>query len=159
TEVQVIEDPGMLQARKRALVKDPFFLACAFPGIDVTSLSSSTRLDCVIVGVHRILEAELTAREFASGDGVTVQRGNLQGIVRARDVEGTNHAYRSALVPATSEELAVPIAASIPKVAIFDGAHAFNNWRSRWRRSNWLVLLDRGAPSSTDGAAAVNQGF
>src|SRR5581483_3608669 len=88
-----------------------------------------------------------------------VYEGNLQGIVRARDIGGTKDAYRSALVPAASEDGDAPIAASVPKVAIFDGARAFNNWRSRWPDSNWLVLLDRGLPSAPDGAAAVNQGY
>jgi len=159
TEVQVIDDPGTLKARKQTLVKDPEFLACALPGVDTTSLSATTRLDCVLVGVQRTLEGELTAREFGAGDDEAVYEGNLQGIVRARDIGGTKDAYRSALVPAASEDGDAPIAASVPKVAIFDGARAFNNWRSRWPDSNWLVLLDRGLPSAPDGAAAVNQGY
>jgi hypothetical protein len=158
-EVQVIDDPGTLKAHRQTLVKDPEFLARALPGVDVTSLSATTRLDCVLVGVQRTLEAELTARAFAAGDAESVHEGNLQGIARARDIGGTKGAYRAALVPAASEEGDAPIAASVPKVAIFDGAQAFNNWRSRWPDSNWLMLLDRGLPSAAEGAAAVNQGY
>lgn len=159
TNVQVIDDPGTLKAHKQTLVREPEFLARALPGVDVTSLSATTRLDCVLVGVQRTLEAELTAREFGAGDDEDVHEGNLQGIVRARDIGGTKDACRSALVPAASEEGDAPIAASVPRVAIFDGARAFNNWRSRWPDSNWLILLDRGVPSAEDGAAVVNQGY
>lgn len=159
SRIQVIDDPGTLKAHKRTLVKEPEFLAGALPAVDATSLSASTRLDCVLVGVQRSLEAELTTREFGAGDDQAVYEGNLQGIVRARDIGGTKDAYRSALVPAASEDGDAPIAASVPKVAIFDGARAFNGWRSRWPGSNWLVLLDRGLPSAGDGAAAVNQSY
>jgi hypothetical protein len=159
SRIQVVDDPGTLAARRRTLVREPEFLARALPGFDVIALSATTRLDCVLVGVQRTLEAELTAREFGAGHDDAVYEGNLQGIVRARDIGGARDAYRSALVPAASDDGDAPIAASVPKVAIFDGARAFNNWRSRWPRSNWLVLLDRGLPSAPDGAAAVNQGY
>ena len=159
TEIQVIEEPGTLKLRKQKLIKDPGFLARALPGIDATSLSATTRLDCVIVGVHHSLEAELTAREFGAADGGRIYEGSLQGIVRARDVGGTKDAYRSAVIPASSDEGDVPVNASTPRLAIFDGSRAFNNWRSRWPESNWLVLLDRGAPSADEGAAAINQGY
>lgn len=159
TKVQVIDDPGTLKAHKQTLVRDPDFLAGALPGVDVTSLSATTRLDCVVVGVQHLLQAELSAREFAVGDDEAVHEGNLQGIARARDIGGSKDAYRCAVVPAGSDGGDVPITASVPRVAIFDGARAFNNWRSRWPDSNWLVVLDRGLPSADDGAAAVNQGY
>jgi hypothetical protein len=157
--VQVLDGSGSLKGHRHTLVKEPEFLARAVPGVDVTSLSATTRLDCVLVGVQRTLEAELTTREFGAGDDEDVHEGSLQGIVRARGIGGTNDAYRSALVSAASEESDAPIAASVPRVVIFDGARAFNNWRSRWPDSNWLILLDRGLPSAENGAAMVNQGY
>lgn len=159
TEVQVIDDPGTLKVHKQTLVKDPDFLAGALPGVDVTSLSATTRLDCVVIGVQHLLHAELSAREFGTGDDGVVHEGNLQSIARARDISGSKDAYRSAVVPAGSEDGDAPISASTPRLAIFDGARAFNNWRSRWPDSNWLVLLDRGLPSADDGAGAVNQAY
>jgi len=158
-KVQVIDDPGTLKVHKQTLVKDPEFLARVLPGVDVTSLSATTRLDCVLVGVQHSLEADLTAREFGAGEDAGVYDGNLQGIVRARDIGGSKGAYRSALIPAGSEDGDAPVSASVPRVAVFDGARAFNNWRTRWPGSNWLVLLDRGLPSADDGAAAINQGY
>ena len=158
--IQVIEDTRAVGARKQKLIKEPDFLAGVLPGIDVTSLSGMTRLDCVIVGVQHTLHSELTAREFAAGSGGgTIHQGSLQSIVRARDVAGTGDAYRAAVVPASSEDGDAPVSASTPRVAIFDGARAFINWRSRWPDSNWLVLIDRGLPSADEGAAAVNQGY
>ncbi len=159
TEIQVIDDPGTLKAHRQTLVKTPDFLAGALPGFDVTSLSATTRLDCVIVGVEHLLHAELTAREFSVRDNGTVHEGDLQSIVRARDISGSKDAYRSAVVPAGSEDGNAPISESIPRLVIFDGARAFNNWHSMWPDSNWFVLLDRGLRSADDGAAMVNQAY
>jgi|SRR5579862_750632 len=159
TRIQVIEDTGTLKATKQALVKDHPFLTRALPGVDVTSLSSTTRLDCVLIGVQHSIEAELTAREFGVGDGNRVYEGCLQGIVRARDVSGTRNPYRSAVIASSSEDGDVPVTASTPRLAVFDGARAFNQWRTRWRESNWLVLIDRGLPTAEDGASAINQGY
>lgn len=159
TEIQVIDNPGTLKVRKQKLVKDPEFLSRAIPGVDVVSLSATTRLDCVIVGVVHSLEDELLANQFGAGEDEDVHEGSLLGIIRARDVAGTKDAYRSAVISASSDDGDAPVSASTPRVAVFDGARAFNNWRSRWPDSNWLVLLDRGSPSADDGAAAINQGY
>lgn len=158
TEIQVIDEPGTLKVHKQKLVKEPEFLAHALPAIDVTALSAQTRLDCVLVGVQHSLEGELTAREFGARGDDGIYEGCFQGIVRARDIAGTRDAYRSAVIPASSDD-DVPVTASTPRLAIFDGARAFNTWRFRWPHSNWLVLIDRGLPSADDGAATVNQKY
>lgn len=159
TEIQVIDEPGTLKVHKQKLVRDPEFLAGALPGIDVTALAARTRLDCVLVGVQHSVEAELTAREFGADAAGGIHEGCLQGIVRARDIAGTRDAYRSVVIPATSDDEDVPVTASTPRLAIFDGARAFESWRFRWPHSNWLVLIDRGLPSADDGAAAVSQAY
>jgi hypothetical protein len=159
TEIRVIDDPGTLKVTKRRLVKEPGFLSHVLPGVDIASLSATTRLDCVMVGVQHALAHELLAREFGAEVGDGIQEGNLQAIARARDVAGSTNAYRSAVIPASAEEGVAPLSASTPLVVIFDGARAFSNWRSRWPNSNWVVLLDRGSPSAEEGAAAVNQGY
>ena len=159
-EIQVIDDPGTLKVRKQKLVKHPEFLSRALPGLDVASLSAATRLDCVIVGVQDLLEEELLASSFGAGltDG-RVYEGSLQSIVRARDVGGTKDAYRSMIVPASSADGETPSSAVGPRVAVFDGARAFNNWRSVWPDANWLVLIDRGSPSAEEGAATIVQEY
>lgn len=159
TEIQVIDEPGTLKVRKQTLVKDPSFLAHALPGADIASLSANTRLDCVIVAVQHSLEEELLARQFGAAEEDRIHEGTLQGIVRARQLAGSKDAYRSAIIPAHSEEPAAALGASAPRIAIFDGASAFNNWRSRLPQSNWLVLLDRGSRSAEQGAAAINQAY
>jgi hypothetical protein len=159
TEIQVIDEPGTLKLHTQRLVKEPGFLAAALPGIDVTALSAQTRLDCVLVGAQRSLEAELTARDFGADNGSRVYEGCLQGIVRARDVAGTRDPYRSAVIPASSDDGDAPVIASTPRLAIFDGARSFDSWRFRWPHSNWLVLIDRGLPSARDGAATVSQEY
>ncbi|MDQ2761331.1 MAG: hypothetical protein M3Y17_13135, partial [Actinomycetota bacterium] len=159
TEIQVIEERGTLRVHKQKLVKNPEFLSGALPGVDAASLCAATRLDCVLVGVQHALEDELLASQFGAGDNEAISDGSLQDIVRARDVGGTKHPYRSCVISASSAELDAQLGVAAPKVAVFDGARAFNMWRSRWPDSNWLVLLDRGSPSAEEGAGAVNQGY
>lgn len=156
--IQVISDPGTLTTRKRRLVRTPDFLSRAVAGVDVQALSATTRLDCVIVGVRGALEYELTTESFASGPDSAYHEGTLQGIVRARQFAGANDPYRSAVVSSSAEaEDARP--AGHPAAVIFDGSAAFNNWRSSWGGSNWLVVLDRSSPSADDGAVAIGQSY
>lgn len=156
--IQVISDPGVLTTRKRKLVKTPDFLSDAVAGVDVQVLSATTRLDCVIIGVRGALEYELVTESFASGAGPVCHEGNLQGILRARQLGGTNDPYRSAVISSSTDaEEGRP--AGRPAAVVFDGSAAFNNWRSSWRESNWLVVLDRSSPSADDGAAVIGQSY
>ena len=157
--IQVIKEPSALTTRKRKLVKTPEFLSRALPDVDVQALSSTTRLDCVIVGVRHALEYELVTERFAAGAGPDYHEGNLQGILRARPFVGTNAPHRSEIISASTEIEDGPPAGSSPGVTIFDGAAAFNNWRSAWQASNWLVIFDRSSPSAQDGAATINQAY
>lgn len=156
--IQVIADPGELTSRGRTLVKAPEFLARALPSTSIPLLSGTTRADCVIVGVKRVLEAELVTERFAVNDENRAYEGSLQSIVRAREFGRQNDPYRSCVISISADgdeqEFASP-----PPTVIFDGASAFNNWRSAFRSSNWLVIIDRSSSSAEDGAVAVNQAY
>jgi hypothetical protein len=156
--IQVISDPGTLSTRKRKLVRRPDFVSRALAGVDVGALSATTRLDCVIIGVRSALEYELVTESFASGAAPPYYEGNLQGILRARQFGGANDPYRSAVISASAEADDAR-SAGHPAAVVFDGSAAFNNWRSSWRESNWLVILDRSSPSAEDGAAAIGQAY
>lgn len=156
--IQVINDPGALRKRKRKLLKTPEFLSRAVAGVEVQALSATTRLDCVIIGVRRALEDEVQRETFAAAAGAAYYEGNLQGILRARQFGGENDPYRSAVISSSAEaDEGKP--AGQPAAVVFDGSAAFNNWRSSWRDSNWLVVLDRSSPSADDGAAAIGQSY
>ncbi len=154
--IQVITNPGELTSRRKQLVKAPEFLARALKEADIPSLSGTTRVDCVIVGVKRLLEYELATERFAVSDGGRLYEGHLQSIVRAREFAGQNDPFRCSVIPASAEGDGQPLD-SAPTTVIFDGVAAFNNWRSAWPSSNWLVIIDRSSPSADDGAAAINQ--
>jgi hypothetical protein len=156
--IQVISDPGALTTRKRKLVRTPDFLSRAVAGVDVQALSATTRLDCVIVGVRSALEYDLVTESFASGAGPAHYEGNLQGILRARQFGSANDPYRSAVV-SSSADADDGRPAGLPAAVVFDGSSAFNNWRSSWPGSNWLVVLDRSSRSADDGAATIAQCF
>lgn len=157
--IQVISHPETLTTRKRKLVKTPEFLSRALTGIDVQSLSSTTELDCVIVGVKRALEYELIQERFAAGEASECYEGTLQEIVRARPFAVTNAPHRSDVMSASADAEDSHLAELNPAVTIFDGAAAFDNWRVEWRSSNRLVIIDRSSPSAGDGAATINQAY
>lgn len=158
-KVQVIDDAGVLKTRQRRLVRAPRFLSSALPGLDATKLSAITRLDCVIIGAKNVLQYELTTELFAAGPAPQPHEGTLQGIVRAHQFGGQNDPYRSMIKSASADADDHALNSPQPPIVIFDGAPAFNNWRSHWHGSNWLVVLDRSSPSLPDGAAAINQAY
>ncbi len=157
--IQVISHPETLTTRKRKLVKAPEFLSRALPDVDVQGLSSTTELDCVIVGVKQALKYELAQEPFAAGEVPKYYEGTLQAIMRARPFSVTNAPYRSDVMSASADAEDGHLAELNPAVTIFDGAAAFNNWRAEWRSSNRLVIIDRSSPSAGDGAATINQAY
>jgi hypothetical protein len=46
-----------------------------------------------------------------------------------------------------------------PHVAVFDGGRAFSRYRSRFRDSSWIAVLDRCSPSFGEGVNAANDEF
>lgn len=158
-EVQVIVNPGELRLTKRRLIRAPEFLARALSGIDAAALSATTRMDCILVGSVDPLHHEIVSEQFAVGPEGDQREGNLQAILRVKRFAAQNAAHRSEVVAAGAESVAAVATASSPRVVVFDGAVGFNAWRSRWRRSSCIVLLDRTSPSTQAGADTVNYGY
>jgi hypothetical protein len=140
-------------------MREPEFLERALPELDMYALSARTRLDCVIIGTRHALEYELVQEHFAAGSvSLDYRQGSLQGIARVRQFGGPNDPYRAAVMSASAEP-DDDIPAGCPALAVFDGATAFNNWRSKWADANWLVVIDRSSPSIEDAAASINQAY
>jgi hypothetical protein len=158
-QVQVIANPGELRMGARRLMRAPEFLARTLAADDAAVLSSTTRMDCIIVGSVEPLHHEIVSERFAVGSVEDTKEGNLQTILRVKRFAGQNAPYRSEVVAAGAESVPTAAAASSPRVVIFDGAPGFNAWRERWPRSSWIVLLDRTSPSAPAGAATVNYGY
>ena len=158
-KVQVIQDPGALSTRRRKLVHAPRFLSFAAHGVETTTFCTTTRLDCVIIGPKNTLKYELAGEKFAAGPPERPYGGTLQEIARTREFARQNDPYRSVVLSATPDSTQHDSSTAAPPLVIFDGAVAFNNWRSRWRASNWLIVLDRSSSSAGDEAASVNAAY
>jgi hypothetical protein len=156
--IQVLADPGELRMTRRRLIRVPEFLARALPGVDAAALSATTRIDTLLVGPVDPLRHEIVTEQFAVGREADRCEGNLQTIIRARRFAGQNAPHRSEVVAAGGESVPAMAGQASPRVVIFDGASGFNNWRSRWRQANWIVLLDRSSPSTQAGADTINYG-
>lgn len=155
-KVQVIQNPGALSTRRRSLVRAPRFLSFAAHGLDTATFCTTTRADCVIVGPKNSLKYELAGEKFGAGPAPGPYPGTLQELARTREFARPNDAYRSVVFSATPDPRHQELIVPEPAVAIFDGALAFNNWRSRWRESNCLIVLDRSSSSARDEAASIN---
>ena len=146
TEIQVIEEPGTLRVHKQKLVKHPEFLSGALPGVDVASLSALPVSTASSSAFSTCSRTNCSPASSVPGRMTEVHEGTLQGIVRARDVGGTKHPYRSCVISASSDDGDAPVSAVSPRVAVFDGARAFNNWRSRVARSELARARRSGIP-------------
>lgn len=158
-QVQVVLDPEEIPFTERELIRAPKFLGRVLPGTDVAALSATTRIDCILVGTVAALEQDIVSEPFAvEADGDYVE-GKLQSILRVRKFGAQNSPHRSEVVPTQTKEVSDLARASHPAVVVFDGAHGFINWRRRWPKAHWVILLDRTAPSTESGADAVNRAY
>ena len=100
-----------------------------------------SRLECVIIGCVNTLRHEIKDTEISFGSGHV--EGTFQDVLRARKFMAEGSAYRSNIMPADREQTSLTANQDSPYMVIFDGAISFLKWRDYWRRSNWLVLLDK----------------
>jgi hypothetical protein len=55
-------------------------------------------------------------------------------------------------------EFEMPVS-DTPHVVVFDGGRAFARYRTRFRQSSWIVILDRCSPALIEGAEIANEEF
>jgi hypothetical protein len=100
-----------------------------------------SRLECVIIGCVNILRHEIKDTEISFGSRRV--EGTFQDVLRVRKFLSEGSAYRSNVMPSDREQSSLTSNQDVPYIVIFDGAMSFLKWRDYWRRSNWLVLLDK----------------
>lgn len=107
-------------------------------GADI--LISSTVFEEVIIGPKSLLKNEITEEIFSTRNGV---QGTLHEILRPKNFQNPTAAYRTIIV---SDRIRFePDHSRIhdPPLAVFDGTQGYLKWRNFWKKSNWIVVLDR----------------
>lgn len=146
--------------RPRLLAYNADFVAAVL-GVDPFAHASYTCLDCLIVGTKDALRNEVLTQKFVSHRDETLQvEGSLNDLLRCDVFErNANDHDRTTFVSAFEDHVHERVLRERPPAVIFDGPKGFLRLRSYWRRSPWLVLLDRTSRSAVDAADAFNQEF
>ena len=116
-----------------------------------------SRLECIIIGCVNILRHEIKETEISFGPRHI--EGTFQDILRARKFLSEGSAYRSNVMPADREQASLMANQETPYMVIFDGSISFLKWRDYWRRSNWLVLLDKTESCFQEAADQLNNEY
>jgi hypothetical protein len=111
-------------------------------------------LSCLIIGKVTQLE-----QEICSGEVITADGRPLQELLKTRRFASRRETDIRCDVIATAAELPGGLRDAQPGVVIFDGAEAFRRWKEAWRRSAWLVVLDRTSRQFDEAALLVEQEF
>jgi hypothetical protein len=84
--------------------------------------------------------------------------GVLNDLLRCDAFESNaNDHDRTAVLAGSVDEVPDRLLNADPPVVIFDGPQGFIRLRNHWRRSPWVLLLDRTAPGATSAADAFAQ--
>jgi hypothetical protein len=116
-----------------------------------------SRLECVIIGCVNTLRHEIKETEISFGSRHIA--GTFQDVLRARKFLPEGSAYRSNVMPVDREQASLTANQETPYMVIFDGAISFLKWRDYWRRSNWLVLLDKTESCFQEAADQLNNEY
>jgi hypothetical protein len=116
-----------------------------------------TRLECLILGNASRLCDEIEGVTLGLLHGRVT--GTLQEILRVQRFLPGIVPYRTDVAPVQRESSAKVSQYPAPPLVVFDSATGFLKWRDHWRRSHWIVILDRTDPSFGEAADALNQEF
>ncbi len=151
-------DPAEQFVRRRQLAANADFVEAAL-GVDPLAHASCTCLDCLVVGVKDALRSDLVDEQFiVRTKGGPEIVGVLNDLLRcdAFELNGNDH-DRTTVISGFVDELSARLQTERPPAVVFDGPHGYLRLRSYWRKSPWLVLLDRTSPSSAAAGDAFNQ--
>ena len=104
------------------------------------NLISSTVFEEVIIGPKSLLKNEITEETFSTSNGV---QGTLQEILRTKNFQTPTAAYRTIIVSDRIRFEPDHSRIQDPPLAVFDGTQGYLKWRNFWKKSNWVVVLDR----------------
>jgi hypothetical protein len=106
----------------------------------VSDLTLESNFELAIIGPKNLIKEEVTIQEFFTVKGYG---GNLQEILRIKEFQSISNAYRSRIISDRIKAVKIHTNIKDPPLVIFDGAQGFLKWRTYWKQSNWVILLDR----------------
>lgn len=143
--------------RRRQLAANADFVEAAL-GVDPLAHASYTCLDCLVVGIKDALRSDIVEEQFVVSHGGSDVAGALNDLLRCDAFElNVNDHDRTTVISGSVNEVPVRLQTERPPAVVFDGPHGYLRLRSYWRKSPWLVLLDRTSPSSAAAGDAFNQ--
>jgi hypothetical protein len=150
-------DPAEDFIRRRPLAPNAAFVETVLD-VDPLAHASYTCLDCLVVGVKDALREEVLDQQFVTcrEDSPRVA-GVLNDLLRcdAFEVNPNDH-DRTAVISGFADDIPERLRRQEPPAVVFDGPAGYLRLRSYWRRSPWLVLLDRTSPIATAAGDAFN---
>jgi hypothetical protein len=157
-DIQPLE-PGEEFVRRRPLTANPTFLAACWPGLDPLVHASYTSLDCLLIGIKDALRPEALEQEFVCPVGAAVSHtGVLNDLLRCDAFEhNPNDHDRTTILSSFADEVPSRLKREVPPAVVFDGAAAYLRLRSHWRKSPWIVVIDRTSAAAIAAGDAFNQ--
>lgn len=131
------------------------FINALLPDVDPLGFLARSSHDCMIVGLLRRLEEEVSEKGFAVEREEEMIAGCLQDILRVRRLGGKYENYRCTFHKRSGD--APPDLGNPPGLIIYDGALAFMKWRHVQSPSNRLAILDRHDPAFPKAVEALLQ--
>jgi hypothetical protein len=117
---------------------------------------NSSYLECVIVGPKRIIQNEVNSHDFSSSDDI---KGNLQELIRVHEFQSELNPFRARVISDRTKTSRTHSLIGDPQFVIFDGAVSYLKWRHYWKKSNWIIILDRCENQFIHGVDQVNSDF
>jgi hypothetical protein len=142
------------QAGRVVLDDIPFLRACNV-NLNIRDFCLYSRLDTTIIGNKKALLDELNTPLAAR---TRVCKGTLQDILRVKERVTDGLGYRTSLRSEQGGNVK-PDASETPRLVIFDGAAGFLKWRTMWRESDWMVVLDKTETRFEEAVVTLNQEY
>jgi hypothetical protein len=151
-------EPGEPFVRRRPLTANPRFVAACATKIDPLAHASYTSLDCLLVGIKELLRPEVVNQEFVCLTNGALPSGVLNDLLRCDAFErNANDHDRTTVLSGLADDIPDLLRQAAPPAVVFDGASGYLRMRSHWRRSPWILVIDRTSPSAIPVGDAFNQ--
>ncbi len=141
----------------RRIIPNKEFLDLILEGEHANEFVLSSRLECIIIGCINTLRQEIKGLRISFG--AKHIEGTIQDVLRVKKFLSEGSAYRSNIIPTDRDQSSYSSVPDMPYMTIFDGAVSFLKWRDYWRKSNWIVLLDKTESRFQEAVDLLNQEY
>jgi hypothetical protein len=160
--IRLAETEFQLPRRQSAVtvVRTRPFVESVLGEADVDEFAYCARTECLIVGTAAVLSEEITSTAFAAATQARPgPKGVLNEILRVRRFLPHDEPYRSEVRPCLTQSPGPGTALGPIHTVVFDSALAFLQFRGEYKRSHWVMLLDRFDPHIREAADAFSAGY